>query len=92
MLAKFRRDYAKAPEDPVMVDLVTSLQPVSPEFKDLWQRHDVNGCSEGVKTVQIDGAPPVTFEHTTYTVDDEPDLRLVVFAPVEATADGSSAA
>lgn len=91
MLAKFRRDYAKAPEDPVMVDLVASLQRVSPEFKDWWRRHDVNGCSEGVKTILLDGSPPMTFEHTTYTVDDEPDLRLVVYAPVIEEADRPTA-
>lgn len=91
MLAKFRRDYAKAPEDPVMVELVASLQRVSPEFKDWWRRHDVNGCSEGVKTILLDGAPPMTFEHTTYTVDDEPDLRLVVYAPIAAGFDRAPA-
>lgn len=86
LLARFRRDYAKAPDDPAMVELVTALKRVSPEFKHWWQLHDVHGCAEGVKTILIDGAPPVSYEHTTYTVDDEPDLRLVVYAPLREAA------
>lgn len=86
VLAKFRRDYAKAPDDPAMVDLVTTLQRVSPEFKAWWQQHDVHGSADGVRAILVDGARQVHFEHTTYTVDEEPDLRLVVYAPVGEVA------
>lgn len=86
VLAKFRRDYAKAPDDPAMVDLVTTLQRVSPEFKTWWRQHDVHGAADGVRAILVDGTQALTFEHTTYTVDEEPDLRLVVYAPVAEAA------
>jgi hypothetical protein len=82
ILAKFRTDYAKRSGDPAMVGLVESLARQSAEFRQWWQRHDVMPCGEGVKVVAVPGRGIVTYEHTAFEVASDPDLRLVVFAPL----------
>ncbi len=84
ILAKFRSDYARRAGDPAMAALVESLMRRSAEFRQWWQRHDVMPCGEGVKVIAVPGRGPVAFEHTTFEVSTDPDLRLVVYAPLPA--------
>jgi len=86
ILASFRRDLAQAPEDEDMVSLVETLEGVSPQFRDLWTRHDVHGRCEGRRSFLVDGIGPVTFEHATFTIDQEKHLRLVFYSAVEGDA------
>ena len=82
VLASFRRDFAKAPEDESMVALIEALEQVSPSFKSLWNRHDVHGRCEGRRTFLIKDRGPVAFDHSSFTVDEEKHLRLVFYAAV----------
>lgn len=47
ILASFRRDYARAPEDEVMRQRVQALERVSPPFRRLWRQHDIHGRCQG---------------------------------------------
>lgn len=80
VLASFRRDFARAPEDDGMIALVKALEQVSAAFKALWNRHDVHGRCEGRRTFLIDGIGPVVFDHSSFLVDEEQHLRLVFYA------------
>jgi transcriptional regulator with XRE-family HTH domain len=82
ILASFRRDYARAPENEDMVGLVETLAHVSPLFRDLWHRHDVYGRCEGRRSFMIDGVGVIAFEHATFIIDEEKYLRLVLYAAV----------
>jgi transcriptional regulator with XRE-family HTH domain len=82
ILAKFRADYARRAGDPAMAALVESLMRHSAEFRLWWQRHDVMPCGEGVKVITVPGRGAVAFEHTSFEVATDPDLRLVVYAPL----------
>lgn len=82
VLASFRRDFARAPEDEDMLALVKTLEQVSPSFAELWHRHDVHGRCEGRRSFRIDGIGPVLFDHSSFTVDEEKHLRLVFYAAV----------
>lgn len=73
-----------------MLALVTALERVSPTFKTLWNRHDVHGRCEGRRSFLVDGIGPVTFEHTSFIVDQEKHLRLVFYA-AEAGRDTTAA-
>ena len=84
ILAKFRTDYARRAGDPAMAALVESLTQRSAEFRQWWQRHDVMPCGEGIKVITVPGRGTVAFEHTAFEVANDPDLRLVVFAPLPA--------
>ncbi|MFB4204986.1 hypothetical protein KBTX_01525 [wastewater metagenome] len=83
ILASFRRDYAQAPDDEDMLGLVEALERRSPSFADLWRRHDVHGRCRGLRRFVVDDIGTVTFEHSTFIVDEEKHLRLVFYAAVE---------
>ena len=85
ILASFRRDFARAPNDEDMIGLVKAMELASPAFRLLWNRHGVHGRCEGRRSFLIEGDGHVAFDHSTLIVDEEKHLRLVVYARV---ADG----
>jgi transcriptional regulator with XRE-family HTH domain len=80
ILASFRRDFAKAPENEDMTELVAALENTSPSFRDLWQHHDVQGRCAGRRDFFVDGIGAVAFEHSTLVVDEDNHLRLALYA------------
>lgn len=84
MLSSFRRDFARAAQDPTIDELVEELTKVSPEFKQLWKTQEVNAPCQGVRHLDLEGVGAVAFDHTTLTVDEERHLRLVYYAVKEA--------
>ncbi|MCL2892022.1 helix-turn-helix transcriptional regulator [Brenneria tiliae] len=79
MLSSFRRDFVRAPQESDLHELVDELERVSPEFKRWWRQHDVHAPCSGVRKLLIDGhAEP--FDHTSFTIDEDRHLRLVVYA------------
>jgi transcriptional regulator with XRE-family HTH domain len=82
LVAKFRSNYAKYRDDPAMEALVTEMTQRSPEFRQLWRRHDVLNSGEGIKVMLVEGKGVMRFEHTSLAVNAEPDLNLVVYMPL----------
>lgn len=80
ILASFRRDYACAPQDATMLQHIESLAEISPQFRQLWQQHDIHGRCQGERTFLVEGAGEVTFEHASFIVDEENHLRLVMYS------------
>ncbi|WP_199635297.1 helix-turn-helix transcriptional regulator [Serratia sp. PAMC26656] len=80
ILASFRRDYARAPDDATMQQRIQALEQVSPQFRQLWQQHDIHGRCQGQRTFNVPGAGQVTFEHASFIVDEENHLRLVMYS------------
>ncbi|CAI1910441.1 helix-turn-helix transcriptional regulator [Serratia fonticola] len=80
ILASFRRDYARAPQDATMLQRIQALSDVSPQFRQLWQQHDIHGRCQGQRTFLVAGAGEVTFEHASFIVDEENHLRLVMYS------------
>ena len=80
ILASFRRDYARAPEDEVMRQRVQALERVSPQFRQLWRQHDIHGRCQGRRSFAIPEIGPVTFDHASFIVDEENHLRLVMYS------------
>ena len=80
ILASFRRDYACAPQDATMLQHIQSLSDISPQFRQLWQQHDIHGRCQGQRTFVVAGAGEVTFEHASFIVDEENHLRLVMYS------------
>lgn len=80
ILASFRRDYARAPQDATMLQRVQALSDVSPQFRQLWQQHDIHGRCQGQRTFLVAGAGEVTFEHASFIVDEDNHLRLVMYS------------
>lgn len=82
VLAKFRLDHGRAQGDPRFEALIDELQDVSPEFQRWWPLLDVSGRGEGVKRLRHEVLGLIEFEHTAFTLEGAPDLRLVVYTPV----------
>lgn len=82
MLSSFRRDFAKAAQEADIRELVDELEKVSPEFKQWWRQQEVHAPCSGTRELLLDGTP-VTFEHTSLTIDADRHLRLVVYAKAQ---------
>ncbi|MBV8835158.1 MAG: helix-turn-helix domain-containing protein [Alphaproteobacteria bacterium] len=83
VIARFRLDFGRAGNDPAFVELVRNLEQASPEFARWWRQHDVDGFGEGVKRVRHPRHGEIEYEHAAFTADSDPNLRLVLYMPVQ---------
>lgn len=83
-LAMFRADSARYAGDPDFERLIETLQRVSPEFRDLWPRQDVLRALGSHKRINHPVGGRMTFEYTSFAVNDQPDIKLVVYTPLDA--------
>jgi hypothetical protein len=79
VLARFRADFGRQAGDAHFVQLVERLKSVNPEFAEWWPRHDILPMTEGRKDYDHPLAGRMIVEHTTFSVSDNPEFRLVVF-------------
>ena len=87
VLGAFRLDAARAGAAADVEPLVDELRRRSPEFKAMWQDHDIPGShGEAVKHMRHPVLGPIAFEYSTFAVDGRTDLSLLVYNPI-ATAD-----
>ena len=84
ILARFRGDHGRHAGDPYFVQLVERLNSVSAEFALWWPRHDVRPQSEGRKQYNHPVTGPLLAEHLTFSMTDNPELRLTIFSPIAA--------
>ncbi|MBN6039647.1 helix-turn-helix transcriptional regulator [Amycolatopsis sp. 195334CR] len=80
VVAAFRADAAHFPGDPEFGRVVGELSAVSPEFAELWARHDVGTPVQDVLAVRDDDLV-WRFEKTTLVPADRPDAYLVLYSP-----------
>ena len=88
-LARFRADYGRHLGDRHFVQLVERLESVSPEFAEWWPRHDIQPMTEGRRHYDHPLGGRMIVEHTTFSIGDNPELRLIVFL---AAAESNSVA
>ncbi|NDL60307.1 helix-turn-helix transcriptional regulator [Phytoactinopolyspora mesophila] len=88
VVAAFRADAAHAPDDPELTRVIEDLSAISPEFTELWARHDVGVPAQAVKAVHHPEAGDLLFDTTTLTVADHPDWHLVLYNPQPGTGTG----
>jgi hypothetical protein len=85
VVAAFRADAARRPGDPGFAAVVDELAAVSPEFAELWARHDVGVHIQAVKAVHHPDAGELMFDATALALPDGSDLRLVLYDPQPGT-------
>ena len=83
VLAEFRADSARYPGDPAFAALIDDLQRASPEFRVWWPRHDVRDPLDGRKEIEHPRVGRLTLEHTTLQVATAPDLKVMIYTPLE---------
>jgi transcriptional regulator with XRE-family HTH domain len=82
-LAMFRSDSARYAGDPEFERLIASLMGSSREFREWWPRHEVLHRLSSQKRIQHQTGGRMVFEHTSFAVTDHPDMKLVVYTPLE---------
>lgn len=87
-LAMFRADSARYAGDPDFERLIATLTVASPEFRAWWPRQDVLRPLTGHKRLRHPEDGLMTFEYTALAVMDRPDMKLVVYTPLDE--DGTS--
>lgn len=81
-LAQFRASSARHTGDPAFTRLITALMDAAPEFRLWWPHHDVLGRPEARKDLDHPRVGRLALEQTTFHVDTNPDLRLVLYTPL----------
>lgn len=85
VVAAFRAGAARFPGDPGFAQVVDRLSALSPEFTDLWARHDVAAPRQAVKAVRHPEVGELLFDTTTLAVIDHPDWYLEFYNPRPGT-------
>jgi transcriptional regulator with XRE-family HTH domain len=82
-LAMFRADCARYAGDPDFERLVARLTRLSPEFAQWWPQREVARPLAGQKRIDHPTAGRMVFEYSSLGVSDPPDMKLIVFTPLE---------
>ncbi|WP_433324407.1 helix-turn-helix transcriptional regulator [Spirillospora sp. CA-294931] len=85
VVGRFRADAARYPDDPAFDRIIGDLRSVSPDFAELWARHDVGGDAHLVKAVRHPDAGELTFEATMLPLADRPGDHLLLYNPLPGT-------
>ena len=83
ILAQFRNNCGRYPEDAQLTELIHDLMIHSPEFRAWWPEHEVLSGQEGRKTLNHPQVGYLMFERLTFQVFDTPDLKVTVYTPLE---------
>ena len=83
VLAKARLDYSQSANDPEFDRLIEELTAECPMFRQLWRDSEITNCSEGIYSESYPRLGEIAFEHTSYTIEGAPHLRLLVFVPAD---------
>lgn len=82
-LAMFRADCARYAGDPDFERLVARLTSLSPEFARWWPQREVARPLTGQKRIDHPTAGRMLFEYSSFGVGDPPDMKLIVFTPLD---------
>ncbi len=80
-VAQFRAGYARFINDPWWAELIADLSKISPEFRELWARHDVVNLSEGRKVLHNALVGRLDFDILWLQTVDSSELRLLIQNP-----------
>ncbi|MBB3457894.1 transcriptional regulator with XRE-family HTH domain [Rhizobium sp. BK313] len=87
-LAMFRAESARYAGDPDFERLIATLTQASPEFRAWWPKQEVLRPLAGHKRLRHPQGGLMTFEYTALAVIDRPDMKLVVYTPLDEDGTG----
>jgi transcriptional regulator with XRE-family HTH domain len=83
LVATLRLNYSAAGDSSSFSRLFGGLLARSPDFKRIWEDHDVSFSGEGVSRIISRKGEPLGFRSYTLTPETHPSLRIVLFNPGE---------
>jgi transcriptional regulator with XRE-family HTH domain len=81
VVATFRLQIARTGGSDEADALVEELSAASPEFAAMWDENDVSTHGDGVKHIDHPRAGPISLEYSSFAVDGQPDLELLIYTP-----------
>jgi|SRR5579859_64761 len=84
-LAQFRAGYGRFINDPWRTEQIEQLSNTSPEFRELWARHDVLNVSDGRKKMHHPLVGELSFDFVWLQTVDSSDLRLLIHTPLSSS-------
>jgi transcriptional regulator with XRE-family HTH domain len=76
----FRADATRAGRD--VTEFVSVLSGLSPDFKRIWNEHNVRTHGEAMKTLFHPAVGKLQFDVSSFIVDGRPDLSMAIYVPV----------
>jgi MmyB-like transcription regulator ligand binding domain len=84
LVAQFRAEMSAHAGDPGFAAVVDRMHRLSPDFAEMWARHDVQPGGFVAKTFDHPAVGRLQFEITQLRVPERPDLTLVLDSPADA--------
>ncbi|MFE6098789.1 helix-turn-helix domain-containing protein [Streptomyces laurentii] len=84
LAGKFRASMAEHLAEPAWKAQLRRLQDASPEFREIWARHDVTDQSGRTKVVRNSRVGTLRLEHTNLWVGPAAGPRLITYVPLDA--------
>ncbi len=81
VVATFRAEVTRVGASLQAQALVEELSRRSPEFAAMWRDHDVQIHGEGSKRIRTSDGEAVTLEYSSFAVDGQPGLSMVIYTP-----------
>ena len=83
MVGEYRAAMAEHLDDPAWKMLVARLHRASPEFTEVWERHEVQGVESRTKRALHPIAGLMSFDYTNLWVGQQVGIRIIAFTPAD---------
>jgi hypothetical protein len=84
VVAVLRGNFSRHLGEPAWMEFVDRLSAASPEFKEIWDRHDVAENTNRLKHFRMGGGEELELYVTSLNLVGTPETRMVVYTPVDA--------
>ena len=84
MTAQFRAQMAEHVAEPAWKAHLRRLRTSSPEFADLWDRHEVSAITTNAKKIRNPYVGMLRFEAVSTWLNPRPGVRMLVYTPTDA--------
>ncbi|MBV2153891.1 helix-turn-helix transcriptional regulator [Kitasatospora sp. SUK 42] len=83
MVARFRSAMADHSAEPAWKALLARLRKASPDFEEVWQRHEVMWPGNGIKRFQVPGVGLLRCEYTNFWLGPRLGTRMISYTPLD---------
>ncbi len=83
IVARFRSAMADHSSEPAWKALLARVLKASPDFAELWQRHDVMRPGNGIKRFQVPGVGLLRCEYTNFWLSPQLGTRMITYTPLD---------
>jgi len=82
-IARFKWDYSRASDPSSFESIIAEMHEKSDVFREFWTESTVKSCYDSVNAEYHDDIGWIAFRQTSFTLEQSPTQRLVLFAPFD---------